>query len=238
MGAQIAVVAGLIGVIVAAIEMTGLGIDLGAALVNLAQGSLALLLIFTLVTATILGMGLPTIAAYILTATVLSPALIQIGLPLITAHLFPFVFAVFAHLTPPIGIGLIVATKMAGGHYWRTAREALKAAMVAFVVPFFFVYAPSIILETKGIAVPNIVMQFVAVIAAVVALQVVVSNYCFTVIKPYERLLFSVAALLPLIFIFSSQAYYFFLMAIVGVGLLVFAGGMNLMRSRRHSVLA
>ena len=145
-GSQIAVVLALIGIAVACVEVTGIGMKLGSFLISLSMNNLFLLLLFTALTAIILGIGLPSPAAYIICATILSPALVKMGVPLLVAHLFPLYYALFSHLTPPVGIGLMVACKMASSDYLKTAKEALKAALPSFFLPFLFVYAPGILL--------------------------------------------------------------------------------------------
>lgn len=145
-GSQIAVVLALIGIAVACVEVTGLGMRLGGFLVGLSMNNLHILLFLTAVTAIVLGIGLPSPAAYIICATILSPALVKMGVPLLQAHLFPLYFALFSHLTPPVGIGLMVACKMADSNYMKSAVEALKAAFPSFFLPFIFVYAPGVLL--------------------------------------------------------------------------------------------
>ena len=146
-GSQVAVVLAMIGVAVACVEVTGLGMKLGSFLVQLSMNNLHILLCMTALTALVLGIGLPSPAAYIICATILSPALVSMGVPLLQAHLFPLYFAIFSHLTPPVGIGLMVACKMAGSDYIKSAGEALKAAFPCFVLPFLFVYSPGILLK-------------------------------------------------------------------------------------------
>ena len=146
-GCQIAVVLALIGIAVACVEVSGIGMRLGSFLVALSMNNLFLLLVLTAFTAIILGIGLPSPAAYIICATILSPALVKMGVPLLVAHLFPLYYALFSHLTPPVGIGLMVACKMADSDYLKSAVEAMKAAFPSFFLPFIFVYAPGILLN-------------------------------------------------------------------------------------------
>lgn len=145
-GSQIAVVLALIGVAVACVEVTGIGMKLGTFLVALSMNNLFLLLLLTAFTALLLGIGLPSPAAYIICATILSPALMKLGVPLLQAHLFPLYYALFSHLTPPVGIGLMVACKMADSDYLKSALEAIKAAFPSFFLPFLFVYSPGVLL--------------------------------------------------------------------------------------------
>ncbi len=165
-GSQIAVVLSLIGLAVACVEVTGLGMRLGGLLVSLSFNNLHILLLLTAVTAIVLGIGLPSPAAYIICATILSPALVKMGVPLLQAHLFPLYFALFSHLTPPVGIGLMVACKMAEAHYLKAAVEAMKAAFPSFILPFMFVYSPGVLmLESplgNTLAVVGAILFFIA----------------------------------------------------------------------------
>ena len=176
-GCQIAVVLALIGVAVACVEVTGIGMRLGSFLVSLSMNSLFLLLILTAFTAIILGIGLPSPAAYIICATILSPALVKMGVPLLMAHLFPLYYALFSHLTPPVGIGLMVACKMADSNYLKSAVEAMKAAFPSFFLPFIFVYAPGILL-LGGDTVTN-ALHIVGTIFFFMAMAVTMNRWFF-----------------------------------------------------------
>lgn len=174
-GSQIAVVLALIGVAVACVEVTGLGMRLGTFLVSLSMNNLHVLLFLTAFTAIVLGIGLPSPAAYIICATILSPALVKMGVPLLQAHLFPLYYALFSHLTPPVGIGLMVACKMADSNYMKSAVEAIKAAFPSFFLPFIFVYAPGILL-LGGSAATNAI-QIVATILFFIAMAILANRY-------------------------------------------------------------
>ena len=176
-GCQIAVVLALIGVAVACVEVTGIGMRLGSFLVSLSMNSLFLLLILTAFTAIVLGIGLPSPAAYIICATILSPALVKMGVPLLMAHLFPLYYALFSHLTPPVGIGLMVACKMADSNYLKSAVEAMKAAFPSFFLPFIFVYAPGILL-LGGDTVTN-ALHIVGTIFFFMAMAVTMNRWFF-----------------------------------------------------------
>ena len=210
-GSQIAVVLALIGVLVATVEVTGLGMRLGNVLVTLSQHNLFLLLIMTAVTAMILGVGIPTPAAYILCATVLSPALIKLGVPLLQAHLFPLYYAVFSHLTPPVGIGLMVACKMANANYMQAAAEALKAALASFLFPFLFVYTPAILLQIDSVS--SGIQQFVAVLLSFFNLSLLLNAYWATRMNLAERSIFLFALCTLFIFVFVTQNYLLLIMA-------------------------
>ncbi|MGN1038585.1 MAG: TRAP transporter large permease subunit, partial [Mailhella sp.] len=139
------------------------------------MNNLFILLVLTAFTAIVLGIGLPSPAAYIICATILSPALVKMGVPLLQAHLFPLYYALFSHLTPPVGIGLMVACKMADSHYLKSAVEAMKAAFPSFVLPFLFVYSPGVLL--LGDSASSNTLQIIASIVFFFAMAVATNRY-------------------------------------------------------------
>ena len=173
-GCQIAVVLAVIGVAVACVEITGLGMRLSDFLIALSFNKLPILLMLTAVAAIILGMGLPTPAVYIICATIISPALIKMGVPLLQAHLFPLYYALFSHITPPVGIGLMVACKIAEADYLRSAVECLKAGFTTFLLPFLFVYAPGILLLQSF---ADNTMQLIGTFFVFIAISVLANRY-------------------------------------------------------------
>jgi TRAP-type uncharacterized transport system fused permease subunit len=126
------------------------------------------------------------------------------GVPLLQAHLFPLIFAVFSHLTPPIAIGALVASQLAKAQYWPTAWEALKAASTAFLLPYFIIYAPVIILKPDaGIVVS--VTQVAAIPLGVLALQIFFSRYFLGYVGAQMRIAFGVTAILFFVAVFSKS---------------------------------
>ncbi len=206
-------VCGLLGVVVSAILSSGLGIKLPLAIEDLSQGILLIALFITMISSILLGIGVPTPAAYMLVAVGAVPTLLRMGVPLLQAHLFCFVFAICSHFTPPIAIGALVASQIAGANYWRTAWEAVKAAFAKYLLPFFFIYTPVIILRPES-GFTSSFIQVVAILAVISSLQIGVSNYCFTHLGLNERTEFIIASVLLLIFIFS-QNYSFFLAGLI-----------------------
>ncbi len=210
---QMAMVCGLLGVVVSAILSSGLGIKLPLAIEDLSQGILLIALFITMISSILLGIGVPTPAAYMLVAVGAVPTLLRMGVPLLQAHLFCFVFAICSHFTPPIAIGALVASQIAGANYWRTAWEAVKAAFAKYLLPFLFIYTPVIILRPES-GFTSSFMQVVAILAVISSLQIGVSNYCFTRLGLNERTEFIIASVLLLIFIFSRN-YSFFLAGLI-----------------------
>ena len=135
------------GVIIGVLAMTGLGLKIGTLLVKLSQGNLFPMLLAAMVLTIILGMGLPTAAAYIIAASVVGPALTQAGIPMLTAHLFIFYFAVTAMVTPPVALASYTAAGIAGCSASKVGWAGLKLSIAGFIVPFMFVYGPGMILD-------------------------------------------------------------------------------------------
>jgi TRAP transporter 4TM/12TM fusion protein len=134
------------GIVVGMINLTGLGLKFTSLILLIAGDSLAPALIFTMVAGIVLGMGLPTTAAYIVQAALLIPALIKLGVPTIGAHLFVFYFAIISAITPPVAMAVYAAAGISGSNLWRTGLAAIKIGATGFVVPFMFVYGPSLLL--------------------------------------------------------------------------------------------
>ena len=134
------------GIVVGIINLTGLGLKFTSFILFIAGDSLAPALIFTMIAGIILGMGLPTTAAYIVQAALLIPALIKLGVPVIAAHLFVFYFAIISAITPPVAMAVYAAAGISGSNIWRTGLAAMKAGATGFIVPFMFVYGPSLLL--------------------------------------------------------------------------------------------
>ena len=223
---ELVIILALIGMVVGAVEVTGLGMNIGVLLVKLCGNNLFLLLVMTAISSLILGMAVPSIAAYLITATILSPALIKMGIPLLQAHLFPMYYAVFSHITPPIALGLMVACKMAGGKYMKSAKEAMKAVSVAYFLPFFFIYTPAIILQDGGGT--SALWQFVAILASLIVSSALLNNHWARPIIIIDRVLLIISILFIVIFIFGPKNVAWVLagtlLGMIGLGLNTFRG--------------
>ena len=142
----VAIACACVGIIVGVISKTGFGLTMASTIISLGSQSLMLTLIFTMVTCMILGMGVPSIPAYIITATIAAPALAKLGVAVVAAHLFSFYYAMFANLTPPVALAAFAAAGISGGDPMRTGFASVKLAIAGFIVPFMFVYSPELLL--------------------------------------------------------------------------------------------
>jgi len=135
------------GMVIGVLNMTGLSFNLSYALVQLGGGSKIALLLMSALVCIVLGMGLPTLGVYVLLATLVAPALIELGVDRIAAHLYVLYFGMMSMITPPVAIAAFAAAGIAGARPMRTGLEAMRFGWPAYVVPFLFVYSPSLILR-------------------------------------------------------------------------------------------
>ncbi|MDR2614504.1 MAG: TRAP transporter permease [Candidatus Accumulibacter sp.] len=142
----VAMACACVGIIIGVISKTGFGLTMASSIIALGQESLLFTLFFSMVTCMILGMGVPSIPAYIITATIAAPALSKLGIPEMAAHLFAFYYAMFANLTPPVALAAFAAAGISGGDPMKTGFASVKLALAGFIVPFMFVYSPEIML--------------------------------------------------------------------------------------------
>lgn len=135
------------GIIISSLTNSGLGLAFSSIIISLSKGNILIALLLIMMTTLILGMGLPTSAAYIIAVSVASSALSQLGLDLLAAHLFVFYFAVFASLTPPVAITAYAAASLSKSDPMKTGYVALKLASAGFLVPYIFVYNKALLLQ-------------------------------------------------------------------------------------------
>ena len=145
--AMIAVASACAGIIVSVVINTGLGVSFGSIVMHLTGGMLLPTLFFTMILAIILGTGLPTTAAYIISATLAAPILERMGIPMLTSHLFCFYFAIISGLTPPVAIVAYAAASIAGSNPTQTSFEAAKISVAAFLIPYIFTYDKAILMQ-------------------------------------------------------------------------------------------
>jgi TRAP transporter 4TM/12TM fusion protein len=147
MSIQIIAVCACAGIIVGVISLTGVGARFSAVLLDLAGVSQLLALFFAMCIAILLGMGMPTTAAYAVAASVVAPGLVQLGIPTLTAHFFVFYFAVLSAITPPVALASYAAAGISGANPMQTSVASFKIGIAAFIVPFMFFYNSALLME-------------------------------------------------------------------------------------------
>jgi TRAP transporter 4TM/12TM fusion protein len=154
------------GIIIGVINLTGLGLKFTSLILVIAGNSLIPALIFTMFAGIVLGMGLPTTAAYIVQAALLIPALIKLGVPLIAAHLFVFYFAIISAITPPVAMAVYAAAGISGSNLWKTGLEAVRIGATGFIIPFMFVYGSSLLMiGSIGTIITTVISSSIGVVA-------------------------------------------------------------------------
>jgi len=142
---SVAVACACAGIVIGVINLTGLGLKFTSFVLFLASDSLVPALIFTMLAGIILGMGLPTTAAYIVMAALLVPALVKLGVPTIAAHMFAFYYAIISAITPPVALAVYAGAGLAGSDIWKTGLAAVRLGAPGFIIPFMFAYEPSLL---------------------------------------------------------------------------------------------
>lgn len=165
------------GIVIGMVCLTGLGMRLSGILIELSHGNLIITLILAMIACIILGMGVPTLAAYVIMAMVIAPTIISLGVDRLIAHLFVFYFACFSAITPPVATATYAAVSISGGDIWKTGIMALKLGVIGFAMPFFLVYNPHLIII--GSSFWSIIRAVLAAILSIFLLSTVVEKNFF-----------------------------------------------------------
>jgi TRAP transporter 4TM/12TM fusion protein len=153
MAIQLIAVCAAAGVIVGVIGLTGVGLRFSSMLLAVAENSQLVALMFAMAISVLLGMGMPTTAAYAVAASVVAPGLIQMGVEPLVAHFFVFYYAVISAITPPVALAAYAGAAIAGSEPMRTSVTAFKIGLAAFIVPFMFFYHPSLLMVGDNITI-------------------------------------------------------------------------------------
>ena len=165
-----AVICGVAGIIGGCITITGLASQIITAIITLSHGSVFIALFFTMLCCIVLGMGVPTTANYCIMASTCAPILIQLGIPVLSAHFFVFYFGIVADITPPVALAAYAGSAIAQAPPMKTAFNASKLAIGAFVVPYIFALNPAMLLiDTTALQVGLVVVTSIVGIFGVAA---------------------------------------------------------------------
>lgn len=193
MSIQIIAVCACAGIIVGVISLTGVGARFSSLLLGLAEASQLLALFFAMCIAILLGMGMPTTAAYAVAASVVAPGLVNLGIPLLTAHFFVFYFAVVSAITPPVALASFAAAGISGANPLETSVASFKIGIAAFVVPFMFFYNSTLLMDGASL---DIAVAFVTATFGIFLLACAVQGWFVgSVASLFVRTILVVAAL-------------------------------------------
>jgi TRAP transporter 4TM/12TM fusion protein len=188
---QVAAACACAGIVVGVASLTGIGLRMSELIVTLSGGSLFAGLVLTALGSIVLGMGLPTTAAYVVLAALGAPALVELGAPLLAAHLFIFYFGCISNVTPPVALAAFAAAGIAGAPPMRTAATALSLASAGILVPFTFVYGPALLLAAPPL---DIVIATVTATAGVAALAAATIGWLRGPVVAWERAVLAACA--------------------------------------------
>jgi TRAP transporter 4TM/12TM fusion protein len=183
------------GIVIGVLGISGLGFNLTFTLVQIGQGSLAMLLFLAAGVCIVLGMGLPTVGVYVLLATLVAPALVEVGIQPIAAHLYVMYFGMMSMITPPVAIAAFAAAGLAETDPMKTGWAAVQFGWMAYVVPFLFVLSPTLLLIGESGA---IFLAVVTAIAGVWLVSIAIAGYFVRAVPVPLRFAFLAAGVLAL----------------------------------------
>ncbi len=190
----VAMACAIVGLIIGVATLTGFGLKLAGAILFLGKGNLIVTLFLTMIACIVLGMGLPSIPAYIITATMAAPALAEMGVPMLVSHMFVFYFGMLANLTPPVALAAFAGAGIAGGNTAKTGIQAVKIALAGFVVPYIFVFSPTLLMIDANIG--EITIALTTAIIGVFALGIFSEGYFFRQVPMLLRLISFASAIM------------------------------------------
>jgi len=193
---EIGVICSAAGIIIGIVSLTGLGFTFSQTLVSISGGSTIVLLILAAIGAIILGMGMTVTAAYIFMVILIAPALIQLGMNPLNAHLFVFYFSVMSFLTPPICLAVYAAASLAQADMMKTAFQAIKLGIAAYIVPFIFAYHPSLLLQGS---LTEVILSIITSIIGIALVAVSVEGYLFRQLNLLKRIVIFGGGILSLV---------------------------------------
>jgi TRAP transporter 4TM/12TM fusion protein len=207
--------AATVGLVIGVVTLTGVGFKISFIITSAAQAmaggvaavlpaswvslpSLTLLaaLVMTGLVCILMGCGIPTTANYIIMVTVAAPTLVQLGVQPLVAHFFVFYYGVLADITPPVALAAYAAAGMAGSDPFKTGNTAFRLGLGKVLVPFVFVFSPSLLLVAKGFTWSEFVVTFVGCLLGIAILAAGLSKWLLVEMKGWEQALCVVAALL------------------------------------------
>jgi TRAP transporter 4TM/12TM fusion protein len=184
------------GFIIGVLNITGLSFSLTLMLVHVGSGNILVLLLLAAIVSIVLGMGMPTVGVYVLLATLVAPAMVQVGLSPMASHMFVMYFGMMSMITPPVALAAYAAASLAQTDAMKTGWAAVRFGWIAYIIPFLFVRAPSLLLE-GGIM--SVVLATLTALAGVWMICAAFAGYSTRPIGWAARIAFGIAGLLMFI---------------------------------------
>ena len=193
----VAIACGVVGIIIGIVMGSDLGFRMSSVLIQVSNGHLGILLVLTMVVSLILGMGVPTTAAYLMLALLVVPALKQMNVLPLAAHLFIFYFGIISNVTPPVALAAYAAAGVARCNPTKTGVFAFKLSLSGFILPFMFVYNPVLLMQGGAL---EILQSLITALLGIYSLSAALEKFVFKWnINQAERLVLLASALLLII---------------------------------------
>ena len=202
---EIVVIVAAAGFVIGVLNATGLVFNLAMVVVDVAAGNLFVLLVMTALVSIVLGMGMPTVAVYVLLAALIVPALITAGVDKMAAHFFVLYFGMMSMITPPIAIAAYAAASLAKESPLGVSVQAMRYAWLAYLIPFVFVFRPEFLIGHPLSNLPGEIEVITATLLVLALMSGVLSGFSNRALRPGERVFFGLVALLVLTACLSSQ---------------------------------
>lgn len=193
---EIIVISAASGIVIGIMNITGLSFNLTYWLVQFGGGSATVLIIMSAIVCFILGLGLPTLAVYLLLASLVAPAMVEVGIHPMAAHLFVLYYGMLSMISPPIALASFAAAAIARSDPNETAWESVRFGWATFVIPFMFVYSPTLLLIGEPMA---IAWALVTSSLGIWLVSAALAGYFVNRLTPVMRLVFAVSGLLAII---------------------------------------
>lgn len=189
----VATVTAGVGMLIGALELSGLGIKFSSFILDLGGGSLLFTLVLVAMASFILGMGLDALPCYFTLVILVAPALVKLGLSAFTAHMYVMYWGMASFITPPVCLAVYVTSSISNSNFWETGWKAVQVGLGAFIVPFMFVYNPALLLKgSAGIVIINFLFAVLGIVSLVIALK----GFALGKTNWFQRLMFLGSAIL------------------------------------------
>lgn len=195
---EVLIACAVVGFIVGSFTLSGMGLKLASLVLAAGGGNLFITLLLTALASIVLGMGVPTTANYVMMSMITVPAVVAMGVMPMAAHLFCFYYGIISDLTPPVALGALAGSGLAGSKFWPTAINATKLACAAYVAPFFFVYHPELLLGMSDFKLINM-SYIVFAFFGLMILSCTLYNFVVVTGKWYERAILLIAAFMTIL---------------------------------------
>ncbi|MBC7123391.1 MAG: TRAP transporter large permease subunit, partial [Pseudothermotoga sp.] len=191
----VAIACAAAGIVVGAVTLTGLGFKLVSFIFSLAQNIPFLALVMVMLMSIVLGMGLPTTAAYIVASALAVPALIRLGFKALPSHMFVFYYAVFSAITPPVALAAYAASSISGAKPSETGYQAFRLGLIAMIIPYAFMYDTGFLLQASWM---RNLLSLAAGLVSAMALSYAIEGFLKTKLNLVSRILLGAIGVLVL----------------------------------------